>query len=59
MKNDSTIERLKEIITEIGNKKDLDSTQIRAIISLVDAVHSGRDLTDDYLIGIFDNVGGD
>lgn len=59
MKNDSTIERLKEIILEIGHKKDLDITQIRAIISLVDAIHSGRMLTDDYLIGIFDNVGGD
>ena len=59
MKNDSTIERLKEIILEIGHKKDLDKTQISTIISLVDAIHSGRMLTDDYLIGIFENVGGD
>lgn len=59
MTNDSTIERLKEIILEIGQKKHLDSTQILAIISLVDAIHSGRMLTDDYLIGIFENVGGD
>ena len=59
MTNDSTIERLKEIILKIGQKKDLAEKQILAILSLVDAVHSGRDLTDDYLIGIFDNVGGD
>jgi hypothetical protein len=59
MKNDSTIERLKQIILQIGPKKDLAEKQILAILSLVDAVHSGRDLTDDYLIGIFDNVGGD
>ena len=59
MKNDSTIERLKEIILKIGQKKDLAEKQILAILSLVDAVHCGRDLTEDYLIGIFDNVGGD
>lgn len=59
MKKDSTIERLKEIIQVMGHKKDLAEKQIIAILSLVDAVHSGRDLTDDYLIGIFDNVGGD
>jgi len=59
MKTDSTIERLKEIIMVIGQKKDLAEKQIIAILSLVDAVHSGRDLTNDYLIGIFHNVGGD
>ena len=59
MKNDSTIERLKQIILQIGQKKDLAEKQILAILSLVDAVHSGRDLTNDYLIGIFDNVGRD
>ena len=59
MKNDSTIERLKQIILQIGQQKDLAEKQILAILSLVDAVHSGRDLTNDYLIGIFDNVGRD
>tara|TARA_B100001564_G_C20582880_1_gene644028 strand:- start:863 stop:1042 length:180 start_codon:yes stop_codon:yes gene_type:complete len=58
MEQKSTMERLKVIIQHVAQRKGLDSKQTNAIVSLVEEVHKGGTLTNDYLIGIFENIGG-
>jgi hypothetical protein len=57
MKKDSTIERLKAIILQVGQRNQLDQSQIQSIVALVDEIHRGGTLTDDYLLGIFEAIG--
>ena len=59
MEQTPTMERLQVIIQKVARRKGLDSKQTNAIVSLVEEVHKGGTLTNDYLIGIFENIGGD
>jgi hypothetical protein len=59
MEQTPTMERLKVIIQKVARRNGLDSKQTNAIVSLVEEVHKGGTLTNDYLIGIFENIGGD
>ena len=58
MKEKSTIERLKKIILSTGKSKNLSEAQISTIIALIDEIHRGGTITEDYLIRQFNNIGG-
>ena len=58
MDEKNTIQRLKTIIKVVGINKNLSQEQISTIVSMVEEIHHGGPITDDYLIQICANIGG-
>ena len=58
MDEKNTIERLKTIIKMVGINRELSQEQVNTIVSMVEEIHNGGPITDDYLIQIFANIGG-
>ena len=50
--------RLKKIIEKVSEKHKLTDAQRNSIIALIDTIREGGEITDDYLLRVFDQVGG-
>ena len=51
--------RLKKIIEKVSEKHKLTDAQRNSIIALIDTIREGGEITDDYLLRVFDQVGGE
>jgi hypothetical protein len=49
--------RLKKIIEKVSEKHKLTDAQRNSIIALIDTIREGGEITDDYLLRVFDQVG--
>ena len=58
MNDKNVIERLKEIIRTKAAIKNLSEPQTNTILALVDEIHRGGTISDDFLIRVFENIGG-
>ena len=59
MESQNVIERLKRIIQEKSNKMNLTQEQEKTILALIDQIHMGVTISDDLLIRVFSNIGGE
>ena len=59
MDSQNVIERLKRIIQEESNKKGLTQAQLETILALIDEIHRGATISDDFVIRVFSNIGGE
>lgn len=59
MDNQNVIQRLKRIIQEESNSRKLTQKQVNTILALIDQIHMGVTISDDLLIRVFSNIGGE
>ena len=54
----SVVERLKGILEKEMNNANLTSQQKSTILALIDEINQGGTITDEYLLRVFDQIGG-
>ena len=59
MNEKNVIERLKQIIRNKAAIKKISTAQTNTILALVDEIHRGATISDDFLIRVFENIGGE
>jgi hypothetical protein len=58
MTDRSVVERLKGIMEKEMNNANLTSQQKSTILALIDEINQGGTITDEYLLRVFDQIGG-
>lgn len=58
MTDRSVVDRLKGILEKEMNNANLTSQQKSTILALIDEINQGGTITDEYLLRVFDQIGG-
>ena len=58
MTDRSVVDRLKGILEKEMNNANLTGQQKNTILALIDEINQGGTITDEYLLRVFDQIGG-